>query len=61
MIAAWLAIGLIPAVGPMVDGDLLIGAGLEYAGYGAALLAGGLVGLALGRGRSAAEAGWASA
>jgi membrane associated rhomboid family serine protease len=60
-IAVWFAIGLIPAVGPMVDGDLLIGTGLEYAGYGAALLAGGLAGLALGRGRAGAEAEWASA
>jgi hypothetical protein len=60
-IAAWLAIGLIPAVGPMVDGDLLVGTGVEFAGYGAALLAGGVAGLALRRGRPAAEAGLASA
>jgi membrane associated rhomboid family serine protease len=60
-IAAWLAIGLIPAVGPVVDGDLLIGTGLEYAGYATALLLGALAAWPLSRGRPAPEATLASA
>ena len=60
-IAAWLAIGLIPAVGPVVDGDLLIGTGLEYAGYATALLLGALVAWPLSRGRPTRDATLASA
>lgn len=56
MMAAWLAIGLIPAVAPLVDPDLLVSTGLEYLGYGAALAVGVALARPLSRGRPAADA-----
>lgn len=56
MPAAWLAIGLIPAVAPLVDPDLLVSTGLEYLGYGAALVLGAALARPLSRGRPAADA-----
>ncbi|MDQ3102503.1 MAG: rhomboid family intramembrane serine protease [Actinomycetota bacterium] len=55
MMAAWLAIGLIPAVAPLVGPDLLVSTGLEYLGYGAALAVGVALARPLSRGRPAAD------
>lgn len=54
MIAAWLGIGLIPAVGPMVDVDLVAGLGVEFVGYAGAIAIGAAAAGLLGRGRPAA-------
>lgn len=53
LMTSWLAIDLIPAVGPLVDPAILVGLGLEYAGYAAAAIAGAGLALALVRGRPA--------
>lgn len=56
VVAAWLAIGLIPSVIAVVNSGLLVGTGLEYLGYGAALAIGAAAGAALDRSRSQPDA-----